>query len=280
MAIEPKSQADREKLNEALQALSAEDPTCIVSVDPDTAQTLLSGMGELHLEILKDRMFREYKVQANAGRPMVAYRETITAAGRGEYSFERDIAGQPQFAKVVLDVEPAVRGSGVTVEFDVSNTRIPGEFRGAVEEGVRDGLTTGVLANYPIVDVKVRVVGGEFHDQESTEMAFRTAGVMALRVAAKAAKPAILEPIMSLEIILPADHLGDVLNDVSARRGHVQDMVGKETVQVIHARVPLAELFGYSTAIRSLTRGRASYTMEPACFDVVPEAIQQQLLER
>ncbi len=280
MAIEPKSQADREKLNDALAALSAEDPTCIVSVDPDTAQTLLSGMGELHLEILKDRMFREFKVQANAGRPMVAYRETITAASRGEFSFERDIAGQPQFAKVVLDVEPAARGLGVTVEFEVSNTRIPNEFRGAVEEGIRDGLTTGVLANYPMVDVKVKVVGGDFHDQESTEMAFRTAGVMALRVAAKAAKPAILEPIMSLEIILPADHLGDVLNDVSARRGHVQDMVGKETVQVIHARVPLAELFGYSTAIRSLTRGRASYTMEPACFDVVPEAIQQQLLER
>jgi elongation factor G len=280
MAIEPKSQADREKLGEAMSALAAEDPTCIVSVDPDTGQTLLSGMGELHLEILKDRMFREYKVQANAGRPMVAYRETILASGRGEYRFERDIAGQPQFAAVVLDVKPAERGTGVTVEFDVSSTRIPTEFRSAVEEGVRDGLTTGILANYPMVDVKVRVVGGEFHDQESTEVAFRTAGVMALRVAAKAAKPAILEPIMSLEIILPADHLGDVLNDVSARRGHVQDMMGKETVQVIHARVPLAELFGYSTAVRSLTRGRASYTMEPACFDVVPEAIQQQLLER
>ena len=280
MAIEPKSQADREKLGEAMKALSAEDPTCIVSVDPDTGQTLLSGMGELHLEILKDRMFREYKVQANAGRPMVAYRETVLASGRGEYRFERDIAGQPQFAAVVLDVEPAVRGSGVTVEFDVSNTCIPAEFRSAVEEGVRDGLTTGILANYPMVDVKVRVVGGGFHDQESTEVAFRTAGVMALRLAAKASKPAILEPIMSLEIILPADHLGDVLNDVSARRGHVQDMIGKETVQVIHARVPLAELFGYSTAVRSLTRGRASYTMEPVCFDVVPETIQQQLLER
>ena len=280
MAIEPKSQADREKLNEAMAALAAEDPTCVVSQDADTGQTLLSGMGELHLEILKDRMFREYKVQANAGRPMVAYRETITMAGHGEHCFEREIGGQPQFAQIALDVEPLTRGAGVEIEFAVPASKIPSEFREAVEAGIRDGLITGVLANYAITDIKVRVTGGASHDQESTDVAFRTAGVMALRAAAKAASPAILEPIMSLEIILPAEHLGDVLNDVSARRGHVQDMVAKETVQVIHARVPLAELFGYSTAIRSLTRGRSSYTMEPACFDVVPAAIQQQLLER
>jgi elongation factor G len=280
MAIEPKSQADRDKLNDALSALASEDPTCVVTKDPDSGQTLLSGMGELHLEILKDRMFREYKVQANAGRPMVSYRETITARGHGMHQFDRDIGGQRQFGEVVLDVEPAARGAGIAIEFEVSQNRIPSAFRASVEEGIRDGLTTGVLANYSLVDVKVRVVGGEFRDQESTEVAFRTAGVMALREAVKIAKPAILEPIMSLEIIVPAEHLGDVLNDVSARRGHVQNMVGKETVQVIHARVPLAELFGYSTAVRSLTRGRASYTMEPACFDVVPEAIQKQLLER
>jgi elongation factor G len=280
MAIEPKSQADRDKLNDALSALAAEDPTCIVSKDADSGQTLLSGMGELHLEILKDRMFREYKVQANAGRPMVSYRETITTGGRGEHLFDREIGGQRQFAEVILEVEPGVRSSGITIDFDVSQNRIPSLFRSNVEEGIRDGLTTGVLANCSLVDIKVRVIGGSFRDQESTEMAFRTAGVMALREAVKAATPVMLEPIMSLEIILPAEHLGDVLNDVSARRGHVQNMVGKETVQVIHARVPLAELFGYSTAIRSLTRGRASYSMEPACFDVVPEAIQKQLLER
>ncbi len=280
MAIEPKSQADRDKLNEALTALAAEDPTCVVSKDADSGQTLLSGMGELHLEILKDRMFREYKVQANAGRPMVSYRETVTATGRGVHQFDREIGGQRQYGEVALEVEPAERGAGILIEFEVPQNRIPSAYRPSVEEGIRDGLTTGVLANYSLVDVKVRVVGGDFRDQESTEMAFRTAGVLALREAAKVAKPAILEPIMALEIILPAEHLGDVLNDVSARRGHVQNMVGKETVQVIHARVPLAELFGYSTAIRSLTRGRASYTMEPACFDVVPEAIQKQLLER
>lgn len=280
MAIEPKSQADRDKLNEALTALSAEDPTCVVSVDKDTGQTLLSGMGELHLEILKDRMLREYKVQANSGRPMVAYRETILRSGRGEHRFERDIGGQRQFAEVVLEVEPAGRGTGCVVEFDVSTSRIPTEFRGAISEGIQDGVMTGVLANYALVDIKTRVIGGSFHEQESTEVAFRTAAVMAFRTAVKASGPVILEPIMTLEIILPAEHLGDVLSDVSSRRGHVQDMVSKETVQVIHARVPLAELFGYSTAIRSLTKGRASYTMEPACFDVVPEAVQQQLLER
>ena len=280
MAIEPKSQVDRDKLSDALAAMAAEDPTCVVSVDPDTGQTLLSGMGELHLEILKDRMFREFRVQANAGRPTVAYRETIRETARGEHRFERDIAGQRQFGEVELEVSPAERGAGNRVEFDVSATRIPTEFRAFVEEGIRDALVTGILANYSLTDVKVRVVGGSCHDQDSTEVAFRTAGVMALRVAVKAAKPAMLEPIMSLEITLPADHLGDVLNDISARRGQVRDMAAREAVQIIHARVPLAELFGYSTAIRSLTRGRASYTMEPACFDVVPEAIQQQLLER
>ncbi len=280
MAIEPKSSADRDKLNEALQALAAEDPTCVVHVDGDTGQTLLSGMGELHLEILKDRMFREFKVQANAGRPMVAYRETVRATGRGEHRFERDVGGQRMFAEVTIEVEPRGRGQGNDVEFDVPAGRIPTEFRPAVEEGIRDALTTGVLANYPLVDVRVRVVGGAFHEQDSTETAFRTAGVMALRVAAKAAQPAMLEPIMSLEILMPPEHMGDVLSDVSARRGHVLDMQGRELVQIVRARVPLAELFGYSTAIRSLTRGRASYTMEPACFDVVPEAIQRQLLDR
>ena len=280
MAIEPKSQADRDKLNEAMSALAAEDPTCVVSVDQDTGQTLLSGMGELHLEILKDRMLREYKVQANSGRPMVAYRETVLGEGRGEHRFERDIAGQRQLAEVAIEVEPAARGSGIATEFDVPASRIPSDFRGAVELGIRDALATGVVANYAMTDVHVRVVGGFFSEQESTEMAFHTAAVMAARQAANAARPVLLEPIMALEILMPSEHLGDVLNDLSARRGHVSEMTSKESLQVVRARVPLAELFGYSTAIRSLTRGRASYTMEPTCFDVVPEAIQQKLLER
>jgi elongation factor G len=280
MAIEPKSSADRDRLSEALQAMAAEDPTCVISVNADTGQTLLSGMGELHLEILKDRMLREYKVQANAGRPMVAYRETVTAAARGDHRFERDIGGQRMFAEVAIEVEPAERGQGNAIEFDVTASHVPSEFRPAVEDGIRDGLLTGVLANYAMTDVKVRVVGGAYHDQDSTDVAFRTAGVMAIRAAAKAAQPAMLEPIMALEILMPPEHVGDVLNDVSARRGHVQDMQGRGLLQIIHAHVPLAELFGYSTAIRSLTRGRASYTMEPACFDVVPEAIQKQLLDR
>jgi elongation factor G len=280
MAIEPRSQADREKLHDALEALAAEDPTCVVSTDADTGQTLLSGMGELHLEILKDRMLREFRVQANAGKPMVAYRETIVGTGRGEYRFEREIGGQRQFGAVVLEVAAVPRGAGNEIEFDVPSARIPTEFRQSVEDGIRDGLMTGVLANYSLVDVRVQVVGGAFEESYSTEMAFRTAGVMALRAAVKSASPVLLEPIMALEIITPPEHMGDVLKDLSARRGHIREMVGKEAVQIIRARVPLAELFGYSTAVRSLTRGRASYTMEPACFDVVPEAIQQQLLDR
>jgi elongation factor G len=280
MAIEPKSQADREKLNEALQALAAEDPTCVVSTDADTGQTLLSGMGELHLEILRDRMFREFRVQANAGKPMVSYRETVTTNGRGEHRFDRDIGGQRQFGHVIIEVEPGERGAGNAIEFDVPVTRIPADFRPGVEAGIRDGLITGVLANYALADVRVRVVGGGFDAQNSTDVAFRTAAVMALRNACKAATPVLLEPIMALEIITPAEYMGDVLSDLSSRRGHVRDMIGKETVQIIHARVPLAELFGYSTAVRSLTKGRASYTMEPSCFDLVPAAIQQQLVER
>jgi elongation factor G len=280
MAVEPKSQADRDKLNEALQALATEDPTCVVSTDPDTGQTLLSGMGELHLDILRDRMFREFKVQANAGKPMVAYRETVTGTGRAEHRFERDIGGQRQFGHVIIEVEPAERGAGNAIEFDVPAGRIPADFRPGVEEGIRDGLITGVVANYALTDVRVRVVGGGFDPQASTDVAFRTAAVMALRAAAKAAGPVLMEPIMALEIVTPAESMGDVLSDLNSRRGHIHDMVGKATVQVIHARVPLAELFGYSTAIRSLTKGRASYTMEPACFDLVPAVIQQQLVER
>jgi elongation factor G len=180
----------------------------------------------------------------------------------------------------MIEVAPITRGAGHTIEFDVSTNRVPGEFRSSIEEGIQDGLVTGVLANCALTDLRVSIVGGASREQESTDMAFRTAAVMAFRLAVKAAQPVILEPIMAIEIILPTEHLGDVLNDISARRGHVQDMESKDLVQVIHARVPLSELFGYSTAIRSLTKGRASYTMEPACFDVVPGAIQQKLLER
>jgi len=280
MAIEPKTQTERDRLNEALATLATEDPTCRITVNPDTGQTLLNGMGELHLEILRDRLLREFKVGANAGKPMVAYRETVFAKARGEHRFEREIGGQPQFAYVELEVSPLARGAGNQVDFELSADLIPHKFRDVVAAGIRDGLITGVLANYPLVDVGVRVVGGAFDEGASTDAAFRTAGLMALRAAAMAATPELLEPIMQLEIITPAEHMGDVLGDLNARRGHVREMKALEVVHIIRVQVPLSELFGYSTVIRSITRGRASYTMEPSIFDVVPEGIKQKLLNR
>jgi len=280
MAIEPKTQADREKLNDSLLALMEEDPTFRISTDPDTGQTLINGMGELHLEIIRDRLLREFKVQASAGRPMVAYRETIRTPARAEHVFQREIGGHGQFGRVVLEMDPLARGTGNATEFEVSTNKIPNEFRRAIEDGVQDGLLTGVVANYPLVDIRVRVVDGAFHPVDSTEVAFRSAAVMALRDAARAAQPVLLEPIMKLEIITPEEYLGDVLGDINGRRGRVREIEARDVAQIIRADVPLAELFGYATSLRSLTKGRASYSMEPEKFEVVPETLQHSLLNR
>ena len=280
MAIEPKTQADREKMSEALADLAAEDPTFRVSKDAETGQTLIKGMGELHLEIIKDRMFREFKVQANAGQPMVAYRETIRGSARAEYVFQREIAGRGQYGHVVVEIGPVERGAGNKVEFNVSHDKIPNEFKIAVGEGIRDALITGVVGNYALIDILVNVVGGSSHPVDSTEVAFRSAAVLAVREAVLAAQPVLLEPIMKLEIITPGEYLGDVLGDISGRRGHVKEIEAREAAQIISANVPLAELFGYATSLRSLTKGRASYTMEPHCFEMVPETLQQSLLNR
>ncbi|HNR94502.1 MAG TPA: elongation factor G [Kiritimatiellia bacterium] len=280
MAIEPKTSADREGLQQALAVMAAEDPTFRTVIDPETGQTIIHGMGELHLEIIKDRMFREHRVQARAGRPMVAYHETVRATARAEHVFQREIAGRGQFAQITLEVAPRSRGTGNKIEFQVSADRIPTEFREAVEEGVKDGLVTGVLGNYPLTDLLVKVVDGKFHPVDSTELAFRMAAVMALRDASSSALPAILEPIMAVEIITPEEYMGDVLGDVNSRRGRIKEMALKEAVQIIRAEIPLAELFGYSTALRSLTKGRASYSMEPEMFEVVPETIQESILNR
>jgi len=280
MAIEPKTQADREKLNEALKALAEEDPTFQVASNPDTGQLLIKGMGELHLDIIKDRMFREFRVDANAGKPMVAYRETVTAVGRGENKFEREIGGHGQYGHVVLEIRPLNRGLGNAVAFSVSADKIPPPFRPSVEDGIRDGLMTGVVGNYPLDDVEVNVVDGSFHPVDSTETAFRSAAVLALREAAQAAKPVLLEPIMKLEIVTPEVHLGDVLGDVNGRRGKVTEIEARGTAQIIHALVPLAEMFGYATQLRSLTKGRASYSMEPCSFEIVPGGLQQSLTNR
>ncbi|MCX6997131.1 MAG: elongation factor G [Kiritimatiellaeota bacterium] len=280
MAIEPRTQADRDKLRVALAALEGEDPTFRITTNPETGQLLVNGMGELHLEIIKDRLAREFHVGTSAGKPMVAYKETIQAAARGEHLFEREIGGRGHYGSVVLDLAPAARGAGNRVEFKVAEGAIPAEFHTAVAAGIADGLMTGVVGNYPLVDVLVRVVDGACHPVDSSEVAFRSAAVMAFRAAAQAAQPVLLEPIMKLEIITPEEYVGDVLGDVNGRRGRIRDIERREVVQIVSAEVPLAELFGYATKLRSLTKGRASYSMEPCRFEAVPETVQAVLINR
>ncbi len=280
MAIEPKTQADKEKMNAALEDLAEEDPTFRVGKDVETGQTIIQGMGELHLEILRDRMLREFKVQANAGRPMVAYRETIRAAGRAEFTFDRELGGKRHFAVVGIALEKNERGAGNSVDFQIDSVSMPHDFRSVVEEGIHDGLSTGVLGSFPLVDVRVSVVSGQWHPVDSSEIAFRSAASMSLREAARAARPVLLEPIMALEIVTPEEHLGDVLGDLNMRRGQVRDVAQRDGTRVVEASVPLAELFGYATTLRSLTRGRAGYTMEPTRFDVVPDSLGQELMNR
>ncbi len=281
MAVEPKSRADRDKLNDALAMLASEDPTCIVRTDPDSGQTIMSGMGELHLDILVDRLRREFHVEANTGKPMVSYYETVTAPGAGSSVFDREIGGKRLFASVSVEVEPRKRGAGIVTEAREACRDLPDALVEAVEQGLADGAGTGVLARYPMMDLAARVTKVEMGEPESASpIAFRTAAVMAFREAALAAKPELLEPIMRLVIVTPAEHVGEVIGDVNARRGQVRDMEERGGTKVVNADVPLAELFGYATAIRSLSRGRAGYTMEPAEFAVAPRAVKEQLLNR
>ncbi len=280
MAIEPKSQADRQKLNETLTTLSEEDPTFKVSTNPETGQTLINGMGELHLEIIRDRLLREFKVQANAGEPVVAYRETIQGEGQGENTFDREFGGRRHFGRVAVAMKPRARGAGNEILIEVNESQIPAEFRAAVEEGIQDGLITGVLGNYSLIDVEVRVVGGTSHPTDASEIAYRSAATLAIRDAANAAGPTLLEPVMMVEIVTPDEHMGDVIGDANSRRGHVTEIVAAEGGQTIKAEIPLAELFGYSTSLRSISRGRASYSMEPHSFEPVPQNLQQSIINR
>jgi len=280
MAIEPKTTADKDHLVAALADLSAEDPTFHTSINEETGQTIIQGMGELHLEIIKDRILREYKVKANAGKPMVAYRESVLSTGTGSFVFDREIAGDTHFAQLTLEVSPRERGAGNEIVFDLSAKELPPEFRSEVEAGIQDALMTGVLGNFALIDLKVRVIGAQTHPVDSTEMAFRSAAVMALREAVSAATPTLLEPIMLLEITVPETHLGDVLGDLNGRRGRVREIQAMDDLQVVQADVPLAEVFGYATSLRSLTKGRASYTMEPQAFEPVPASMQDSILNR
>ena len=283
LAIEPKSGADKDKLVASMEQLAAEDPTCQVRQDEETGQTILSGMGELHLEILVDRLKREFKCAANVGKPMVSYVETVTAPAVKAFTFDRELGGKRHAVTLAIEIRPLERGKGVQVDVsrDFRNTLPDPKLADVVVQGLRDGVATGVLARFPMTDLAVCAVRCTLVDPEiSDEIAFRSAAVMGFREAAEAAAPEFLEPIMKLEITAPPESVGEVLGDLNARRGTVLDMEQRGDMQIVHARVPMAQMFGYSTAIRSLTKGRASYSMEPSDFALVPRNVREELLAR
>jgi elongation factor G len=281
VAIEPKTKADQDKLGTALSKLAEEDPTFQVRSDPETAQTIISGMGELHLEILVDRMKREFKVEANVGRPQVAYRETIR--DRVEYvegKFVRQTGGRGQYGHVVLHVEPSGSGHGFVFEDRIVGGSVPREYIGPAERGIKEALESGILAGYPVVDVRVELVDGSYHEVDSSEMAFKVAGSMAIKEAMKRAKPILLEPVMDVEVVTPADYMGDVIGDLSSRRGKIGGMTQRGEAQVIGASVPLAEMFGYSTTLRSLSQGRAVYSMQFSQYAEAPKSTVEEVTSR
>ncbi len=281
VAIEPKTKADQDKMGVALQKLAEEDPTFRVHTDVETGQTIISGMGELHLEIIVDRMKREFKVDANVGRPQVAYRETIRSRVEDiEGKFIRQSGGRGQYGHVVINMMPAEPGQGFVFEDKIVGGSIPREYIGPVEQGIEEALENGVLAGYPVVDVKVELVDGSYHDVDSSEMAFKIAGSMAFKEAAQRARPALLEPIMDVEVVTPSEYLGDVIGDLSSRRGRIGGMTQRAEAQVIKAHVPLSEMFGYSTTLRSMSQGRAVYTMQFAHYEEVPKAKADEIINK
>ncbi|MDD5728275.1 MAG: elongation factor G [Victivallales bacterium] len=282
IAVEPKTTADRDKLYKALGALSDEDPTFSVRSDEETGQTIIAGMGELHLEIIQDRLIREFKVECNTGAPEVAYRETILKEAGADTKFVRQSGGRGQYGHVIMKIYPMERGHGITIENKVVGGRIPKEYIKPTENGIREAAQTGVLAGYPLVDFHVDILDGSYHPVDSSEMAFKIAGSMALKEAAKAAGMQLLEPVMKVEITTPDENMGDLIGDITARRGNIVEVDSdyQELFTRILAHIPLSELFGYATAIRSLSRGRASYSMEPSHFDPVPKTIQEKVMEK
>ena len=280
ISIEPKTKADQEKLGNGLNNLADEDPTFRIRSDQDTGQTLIGGMGELHLEIIVDRLKREFKVEANVGRPQVAYKETIRKKVEAEGKFVRQSGGRGQFGHVWIEAEPNEKGKGYEFVDDIVGGAIPREFIPSVSEGIKEALRSGQLAGYPVEDVKVRLFDGSYHDVDSSEMAFKVAGSMAIKNAIKKADPALLEPIMAVEVITPEDYMGDVMGDLNSRRGHIKGIEPRKDAQVIRAQVPLSEMFGYSTTLRSMTQGRALYTMQFAFYDVVPQSIGDSIIEK
>jgi elongation factor G len=280
VAIEPKTKADQDKLSVALQKLAEEDPTFRVHTDEETGQTIISGMGELHLEIIVDRLLREFKVEANIGKPQVAYRETIRQTVEVEGKFIRQSGGRGQYGHVKCRIGPNEQGAGFTFDNQIVGGAIPREFIPAVENGMREAMENGVLAGYPMVDIRVELIDGSYHDVDSSEIAFKIAGSMALKDGARQARPVLLEPIMDVEVVTPEEYLGDVMGDLSSRRGKIGGIHARRTAQVVGASVPLAEMFGYATSLRSLSQGRAVYTMQFSHYDEVPKSKAEEIISR
>jgi len=279
MSIEPSSKADQEKLSMGLQRLAEEDPTFVVSTDPDSGQTLIAGMGELHLEIIRDRLFREFKVEAKSGKPQIAYRETITGPAAGVGKFVRQSGGRGQYGHAELKIEPLEKGKHYEFVNEIVGGVIPKEYIKPIEEGVKEAMHNGVIAGFPVVDVKVRLVFGSFHEVDSSEMAFKMAGIFAFKDAMKNANPILLEPIAKVEVVTPDEYQGDIMGDLNRRRGQIQGMETKNNLCTVRAFVPIETMFGYATDVRSLSSGRASYTMEPSHFEQVPANVLKQVVE-
>ena len=280
VAIEPKTKADQEQLSLALAKLSDEDPTFQVKINEDTGQTLISGMGELHLEVLVDRMLREFRVGANVGKPQVAYKESISGEGNANVKFVKQTGGKGQYAHVVLRVERNTDGDEFVFDNQIVGGAIPKEFIPAVEHGIKGAISGGILAGYPVVGVKATLLDGSFHEVDSSDIAFKMAGAIAFRDAMKDAEPILLEPIMDVEVVVPQEYMGEVMSDLTTRRGKIGGMYQRADAQVIAARVPLAKMFGYATDLRSLTQGRAVYTMQFAMYEELPKSAAEQFISK
>jgi len=279
MAIEPKTKGDREKMSEGLQRLAEEDPTFRCFTNEETGQLIIAGMGELHLEIIRDRLHREFKVEANSGAPQIAFRETITKPADGEGKFIRQSGGRGQYGHAVIKIEPNERGKGIEIENRIVGGAIPKEFISPTINGLNEAVTGGVLAGFPMVDLKISIVDGSFHEVDSSELAFKMAGIFALKDAVKKAGAILLEPVMKVEVTTPDEYQGDLLGDLNRRRGKIQSIEARNTATYLYAEVPLMEMFGYATAIRSLSKGRASYSMEPLAFEPLPSSISASIID-
>jgi elongation factor G len=280
IAIEPKTKADQDKLSDSLSKLSDEDPTFRVKVDDETGQTLISGMGELHLEILVDRMKREFKVEANIGKPQVAYRESITGTVTAEGKFVKQTGGRGKFGHVWIEIGPNEPGKGYEFINGIVGGSVPREYISSVSAGIQESMRNGVVAGFPVVDVKAKLYDGSYHDVDSDELSFKVAGSMAFKAGSRKANPVLLEPIMSVEVVTPEEYLGDVMGDLNSRRGKIEGFAARKDAQVINANVPLSEMFGYATILRSMTQGRAIYSMQFEHYSEVPKSIAEEITEK